>query len=73
MTTTLEKPGKGVFLLQKKIAERKYSKARKQYPLAVEPKEMIEARPHPRRHNQAENLSLESEMMTMTTDEESKL
>jgi len=72
VTSSLEKPGKGVYLLQKKIAERKFLKARKQYPLAVDPREMIETRPQPRRHTQAENQSVESEMMSLTTDEELK-
>jgi hypothetical protein len=37
----IEKPGKGVYLLQKKIADRMFFKARKQFPLAIEPKYMI--------------------------------
>jgi hypothetical protein len=68
----IEKPGKGVFLLQKKIAERKFLKARKQYPLAIEPREMIEPRPQPRRHVPPENQSEETELMMITTDEDSK-
>jgi hypothetical protein len=61
-----------VYLLQKKIADRKFLKPRKQYPLAIEPKEMIEARPQPRRHVPTESQSEETELMLITTDEDTK-
>lgn len=38
---TIEKPGKGVYLLQKKIMKRKMLKARRQHDLAIEHQEMI--------------------------------
>jgi hypothetical protein len=68
----IEKPGKGVFLLQKKVLERKIMKPKKQYSLAVEPPQMIQANPLQRRHTLNMSQSIEHDLMSMNTDEEFK-
>lgn len=68
----VEKPGRGVFLLQKKIADRKMFKARKQYTLASEPTQMIQANPLQRRHTESTRDSRDHDLLSMTTDDEMK-